>query len=110
MGDNKLFQYLHLISNTNSPTPLDIWTASGKYIHPQELDQFAIGFFKNFDTKFGPEINFKMTRPEIVYDKGSFQFKFSQAFELDQSDKLYFDHNFFLISPSSNLRPHYGIR
>ncbi len=41
-------QYLHLISNTNAPTPLDVWTPSGKFIKPQVSDQYAIGFFRNF--------------------------------------------------------------
>jgi len=46
---NRLSQYLHLLSNTSSPTPLDVWTPSGKYIKPQLLDQFALGYFKNFN-------------------------------------------------------------
>ena len=46
---NRLSQYLHLISNTNSPTPLDVWAPSGRYIKPQILDQYAIGYFKNFN-------------------------------------------------------------
>lgn len=46
---NRMSQYLHLLSNTNSPTPLDVWSPSGKYIKPQLLDQFAIGYFKNFN-------------------------------------------------------------
>lgn len=41
-----MVQYLHLISNTNSPTPIDIWAPSGRFINPQLLDQFAIGYFK----------------------------------------------------------------
>lgn len=44
---NRMSQYLHLLSNTSSPTPLDVWTPSGKYIKPQILDQYAIGYFKN---------------------------------------------------------------
>ena len=40
-------QYLHLVSNTNSATPLDVWTPSGKYIKPQKSNQYAVGFFKN---------------------------------------------------------------
>ncbi len=40
-------QYLHLISNTSSATPLDVWAPSGKYIDPQKSNQYAIGFFKN---------------------------------------------------------------
>lgn len=45
---NRLYQYLHLISNSNSPTPLDVWTPSGPFIKPQQVDQVAIGYFKNF--------------------------------------------------------------
>lgn len=45
---NHMAQYLHLLSNTSSPTPLDVWAPSGKYIKPQILDQYAIGYFKNF--------------------------------------------------------------
>jgi hypothetical protein len=44
---NRLSQYLQLISNTNSPTPLDVWTPSGKYIKPQLLDQISFGYFQN---------------------------------------------------------------
>ena len=47
---NRMVQYLHLISNTNSPTPIDIWAPSGKFIDPQILDQFAIGYFKTFNS------------------------------------------------------------
>lgn len=45
----RLVQYLHLLSNTSSPTPLDVWTPSGPFTKPQKLDQYAIGFFKNFN-------------------------------------------------------------
>ncbi len=44
----RLAQYLHLLSNTNSPTPLDVWAPSGPFIEPQLLDQFALGYFKEF--------------------------------------------------------------
>lgn len=43
----RLAQYLHLLSNTSSPTPLDVWTPSGPFVEPQLLDQYALGFFKN---------------------------------------------------------------
>jgi len=45
---NRMSQYLHLLSNTSSPTPLDVWTPSGKYIKPQLLDQIAVGYFRTF--------------------------------------------------------------
>jgi hypothetical protein len=43
---NRMAQYLHLISNTNSPTPIDVWAPSGEFIKPQLLDQVAFGYFK----------------------------------------------------------------
>ena len=43
---NRMVQYLHLLSNTTAPTPLDVWAPSGRYIKPQLLDQIALGFYK----------------------------------------------------------------
>jgi len=48
MSYNRMVQYLHLISNTKSPTPIDVWAPSGTFIKPQLLDQFALGYFKTF--------------------------------------------------------------
>lgn len=45
---NRMVQYLQLISNTSSPTPLDVWTPSGTYIKPQIADQVALGYFRKF--------------------------------------------------------------
>lgn len=44
---NRMSQYLHLISNTQSPTPLDVWAPSDHFLKPQILDQYAIGYQKN---------------------------------------------------------------
>lgn len=46
---NRMAQYLHLITNTQSPTPLDIWTPSDNFLKPQILDQVALGYFQNFN-------------------------------------------------------------
>ncbi len=46
---NRMVQYLQLISNTSSPTPLDVWTPSDNFIKPQIADQVALGYFKNFN-------------------------------------------------------------
>lgn len=45
---NRMVQYLQLVTNTASPTPLDVWTPSDEYIQPQIADQVAIGYFRNF--------------------------------------------------------------
>jgi hypothetical protein len=47
---NRMAQYLHLISNTQSPTPLDIWTPSDNFLKPQTLDQFVIGYQQDINT------------------------------------------------------------
>ncbi len=44
----KSSQYLHLLSNTSSVTPLDVWTPSGQYIKPQISNQYAMGYFRKF--------------------------------------------------------------
>ncbi|PKH67319.1 hypothetical protein CXF59_07845 [Flavobacterium sp. ALD4] len=45
---NRMTQYLQLISNTASPTPLDVWLPSDNFIKPQIADQVALGYFRNF--------------------------------------------------------------
>lgn len=44
---NRMAQYLQLISNTSSPTPLDVWMPSDTYIKPQIADQVALVYFRN---------------------------------------------------------------
>ncbi|MDO6597145.1 TonB-dependent receptor [Oceanihabitans sp. 2_MG-2023] len=71
---NKLSQYLHLLSNTSSPTPLDVWTPSGQYAKPQILDQVAIGYFKNFkDRTYSLEVEsfYKKIKNRIDYIDGA---------------------------------------
>jgi len=67
-------QYIHLISNTNSPTPLDVWTPSGKYIKPQKSNQYAIGYFRNLNNNnYTLEIEsyYKTVANRIDYIDGS---------------------------------------
>lgn len=44
----RTYQYLHLISNNTSITPLDVWAPSGEFLKPQESDQVSLGYFRNF--------------------------------------------------------------
>ncbi len=71
---NRLSQYLHLLSNTSSPTPLDIWTPSGMYTDPQILDQVALGYFRNFKNDvFSLELEtfYKTVKNRIDYIDGA---------------------------------------
>lgn len=67
-------QYLQLVSNTSSPTPLDVWTPSDNYIKPQIADQVALGYFKNFhDDKYSLEVEsfYKTVKNRIDYIDGA---------------------------------------
>jgi hypothetical protein len=71
---NRMSQYLHLISNTQSPTPLDIWTPSDNFLKPQILDQFAMGYFKNLkngDYTLEVESFYKMVKNRLDYIDGA---------------------------------------
>src|SRR5690606_330155 len=71
---NKASQYLHLLSNTATVTPLDVWTPSGKYIKPQISNQYAIGYFKNFKNdvySLELETYYKSINNRIDYIDGS---------------------------------------
>ncbi|MGB5436111.1 MAG: TonB-dependent receptor [Maribacter sp.] len=71
---SRLAQYLHLLSNTNSPTPLDVWTPSGTFIKPQLLDQYAIGYFQNLKEGYysvETEIFYKDIQNRIDYVDGA---------------------------------------
>ncbi|WP_340063477.1 TonB-dependent receptor [Ascidiimonas aurantiaca] len=62
LGYNRMYQYLHLISNTTSATPLDVWAPSGPFLKPQSLDQIALGYFRSFKKKtydFNVEVYYK---------------------------------------------------
>ncbi|MGB7841334.1 MAG: hypothetical protein WBL21_00990, partial [Salinimicrobium sp.] len=71
---NRMIQYLHLITNTSSPTPLDVWTPSGRYIEPQLLDQVAAGYYHSFaKQKFTLELEsfYKILKHRIDYIDGA---------------------------------------
>lgn len=67
-------QYIHLISNTTSPTPLDIWEPSGPFVKPQLSNQYALGYFKSFNDEtynFSVETYFKDLKNRIDYIDGA---------------------------------------
>lgn len=71
---NRMSQYLHLISNTQSPTPLDVWTPSDSYLKPQILDQYALGYFKNIKNgKYSLELEtfYKKVKNRLDYIDGA---------------------------------------
>ncbi len=70
----RMAQYLHLLSNTSSPTPLDVWTPSGPFVKPQLLDQYAIGYFRNIkngEFSLETELFYKDVANRIDYIDGA---------------------------------------
>ncbi|VAW09887.1 TonB-dependent receptor [hydrothermal vent metagenome] len=70
----RIAQYLHLLSNTSSPTPLDVWAPSGPWAKPQLLDQYALGYFKNINNgeySFETEVFYKNIQNRIDYIDGA---------------------------------------
>lgn len=70
---NRLNQYIHLISNTSAPAPLDVWTPSGPYLKPQKLDQWALGFQSKIKNKFNleTELFYKKIKNRLDYIDGA---------------------------------------
>lgn len=50
-GYNRMYQYLHLVTNTAAVTPIDIWQSSNQYFKPQLADQVSIGYYRNLEDK-----------------------------------------------------------
>jgi hypothetical protein len=71
---NRMVQNLHLISNTNSPTPLDIWLPSSTYIKPLIANQIGLGYFRNFKKNMfetSAEVYYKKMKNVIDYVDGA---------------------------------------
>jgi hypothetical protein len=63
-------QYLHLVSNSTSTLPADVWVPSSQRIKPQRGIQYALGYFQNFqDNTFetSVEVYYKDLNNQIDY-------------------------------------------
>jgi hypothetical protein len=45
LGFHRLYQFMHLVTNTAAPTPVDIWQLSNTYFKPQVAHQVSLGYF-----------------------------------------------------------------
>ncbi len=72
---NRMYQYIHLISNTTASVPLDVWLPSTNNIKPELADQVAVGYFRNFGKKylfeFSTELYYKWLQNQINYIDGA---------------------------------------
>ena len=68
------YQNLHLLSNSTSGTPLDVWMPSSNNIKPEIADQVALGYFRNFKNnlfEFSAEIYYKQIQNAVDYKVGA---------------------------------------
>ena len=63
-------QYLHLVSNSSSTLPTDIWVPSTEIVEPQQGIQYAVGAFKNWKNDMyetSIEVYYKDLKNQIDY-------------------------------------------
>jgi hypothetical protein len=66
-------QYIHLVSNSGSTLPTDLWVPSTYLVKPQISLQYAAGFFRNFkDNTYetSVEVYYKDMKNQIEYREG----------------------------------------
>ena len=67
-------QYIHLLSNTTSTTPFDLWVPSNINILPEIADQYTLGYFRNFSNNMyetSVELYYKTLSNQIDYRNGA---------------------------------------
>jgi hypothetical protein len=63
-------QYLHLVSNSTSSLPFDVWVPSSDLVAPQRGVQYALGYFRNFENNMWEtsfEVYYKDLQNQIDY-------------------------------------------
>jgi hypothetical protein len=67
-------QNVHLMSNSTSTSPTDLYIMNSNNVKPEIADQIATGFFKNFNDnkyEFSAEIYYKSMQNQIEYRSGT---------------------------------------
>jgi hypothetical protein len=67
-------QNLHLLSNSTSGSPTDLWISSSNNVNPEIADQFSVGYYRNFKEnlfEFSAEVYYKSLQNQIDYKDGA---------------------------------------
>lgn len=67
-------QNLHLLSNSTSTSPTDLWIPSSNNVKPEIADQFSVGYYRNFMDnayEFSVETYYKTMQNQIDYKNGA---------------------------------------
>lgn len=71
---NRIYQFLHLLSNSTTTTPTDLWLPSSNNVKPQIADQVSLGYFRNFkenEFESSVEVYYKGLKNQIDYKNGA---------------------------------------
>ena len=71
---NTLQQYIHMLSNTVTISPTDIWKLSDPHIKPQQGRQYSLGFYRNFKAntiEASLEVYYKQLDNYLDYKSGA---------------------------------------
>ncbi len=74
MGAQRVYQYIHMISNTTSISPTDTWKLSDQYIKPQRSDQVSLALYHTAGRKAvetSLEAYYKSLRNVLDYKGGA---------------------------------------
>jgi hypothetical protein len=74
MAYTRNVQNVHLLSNSTTSNPTDLWIPSSNNVKPEIADQGSIGYYRNFqDNKyeFSTEIYYKLMQNQIDYKNGA---------------------------------------
>jgi hypothetical protein len=67
-------QVLHLLSNSTSANPTDLWIPSSNNVKPEIADQVSVGYYRNFQDnryEFSSEVYYKKMQNQIDYKNGA---------------------------------------
>ncbi len=74
LGVQRVYQYIHMISNTTSISPTDIWKLSGTHLKPQRGDQVSLGLYHSIGKKAietSVEVYYKKLKNMLDYKGGA---------------------------------------
>ncbi|MBX9850611.1 MAG: TonB-dependent receptor, partial [Cytophagaceae bacterium] len=78
-------QNLHLLSNSTSGSPTDLWLPSSNYVKPEIADQVSLGYFRNFKEnmyQFSTEVYYKNLQNQIDFKDGA-ELNFNESVETE---------------------------
>lgn len=76
LGINRSNQYIHLVSNSSSTLPTDVWSPSSERVKPQQGIQYALGYFRNFfdnALETSIEVYYKDLKNQLDYSESAVQ-------------------------------------